>query len=101
MPEAAGGAPLATDAVLSLQRTAGNQAVCRGIASGVIARAPAAVTSVSVSPSRFTVPVESGASVKATANAADASWALKAGTAAVTGSSIAADGTITVGGSQP
>jgi hypothetical protein len=100
-PEVVAGAPLATDAVLSLQRTAGNQAVCRGIASGVIARAPAPVTSVTVSPSRFTVPVESGTTVKATANAADATWALKDGTAAVTGSSIAADGTITIGGSQP
>jgi len=89
------------EVVLSLQRTAGNQAVCRGIASGVIARAPAPVTSVTVSPSRFTVPVESGTTVKATANAADATWALKDGTAAVTGSSIAADGTITIGGSQP
>jgi hypothetical protein len=59
------------------------------------------VTSVTVSPSRFTVPVESGVSVKATANASDATWALKDGTAAVTGSSIAADGTITIGGSQP
>jgi hypothetical protein len=95
------GAPLATDTVLSLQRTAGNQAVCRGIASGVIARAPAAVTSVTVTPSRFTVPVESGVSVKAKANASDATWALNAGTAAVTGSSIAADGAITIGGAQP
>jgi hypothetical protein len=100
-PEVVAGAPLATDAVLSLQRTAGNQAVCRGIASGVIARAPAAVTSVTVTPSRFTVPVESGVSVKAKANASDATWALNAGTAAVTGSSIAADGGITIGSSQP
>jgi hypothetical protein len=99
-PEAAG-APLATDAVLSLQRTAGNQAVCRGIASGVIARAPADVKSVTVTPSRFTVPLESGVSVKARADVADVTWALKDGTAKVSGSSIAADGAITIGGSQP
>jgi hypothetical protein len=100
-PDVAGGAPLGAETVLSLQRTAGNQAVCRGIASGVIARAPANVTSVTVTPSRFTVPLESGVSVKAKADVADVTWALKAGTAAVSGSSIAADGAISIGASQP
>jgi hypothetical protein len=93
--------PFAAESVLSLQRTAGNQAVCRGIASGVIARAPANVTSVTVTPPRFTVPVESGVSVKAKADVADVTWAMKDGTAKVTGSSIAADGAITVGSAQP
>jgi hypothetical protein len=37
-PEAVGGAPLGVEQVLSLQRTAGNRAVCRAIASGLVQR---------------------------------------------------------------
>ena len=46
-PEAVGGAPMGVDAVLSLQRTAGNRAVGQAIASGLIQRddAPAAAQS--------------------------------------------------------
>jgi hypothetical protein len=97
---------MGVDTVLSMQRTVGNRAVCRAIASGQIARAPTqvGVTGVSVSPSRFTIPVESGVSVKAKAapaNATGVTWALKDGTAAVTGSSIDAQGAITLGSAQP
>ena len=107
VPEGAPGAALGAETLLSLQRTAGNQAVCRAIASGAIARAPAApvgVTGVKVSPGRFTVPLESGVTVKATASPANATgvtWALKDGTAAVSGSSIDAKGAIAIGASQP
>jgi hypothetical protein len=106
-PEAVVGAPMGVDTVMSLQRTAGNQAVVRGIASGQIQRAPTkiGVTGVSVTPSRFTLPLESGVSVTAKAkpaNATGVTWALKDGTAAVTGSSIdASTGAITVGSAQP
>ncbi len=97
---------MGAETVLSLQRTAGNQAVCRAIENGQIARAPTqvGVTGVTVSPSKFTTPLEAGVSVKATAapaNATGVTWALKDGTAAVTGSTIDAKGAITVGGAQP
>jgi hypothetical protein len=64
-----------------------------------------AVAGVTVTPARFTVPLESGVSVKAKASPANATgvtWALKDGTAAVTGSSIdAKSGAIAIGASQP
>jgi hypothetical protein len=105
-PEVVGGAPLGAETVLSLQRTAGNQAVCRAIATGQIARAPTqvGVTGVTVSPAKFTAPLEAGVSVRAVAapaNATGVTWALKDGTAAVTGSSIDAKGAIAVGAAQP
>jgi hypothetical protein len=106
-PEALGGAPLGAETVLSLQRTAGNQAVVRGIASGRIQRAPTkvGVTGVTVTPARFTLPLEAGVSVKATAapaNATGVAWALRDDTATVTGSTIdAKTGAITVAAGQP
>jgi len=106
-PEAAAPAPaFGAAAILSLQRTAGNQAVSRAIADGRIARdaKQVSVTGVSVSPSQFSVPVESGVKVKATAapaNATGITWALKDGTATVTGSTIDDKGVITFGASQP
>jgi hypothetical protein len=106
-PERAGGAPLGAETVLSLQRTAGNQAVSRAIASGQIQRAPTkvGVTGVTVTPSRFTIPLEAGVSVTAKAapaNATGVTWTLKDGSATVTGSAIdAKTGAITVAAGQP
>jgi hypothetical protein len=61
-PEAVGGAPLRVEQVLSLQRTAGNRAVCRAIASGLVQRddaQPAAagdLTGIAITPQKATIP---------------------------------------------
>jgi hypothetical protein len=89
-----GGAPLGVDQVLSLQRSAGNRAVCRAIASGLIQRddtgAPAtasvSVSGVTVTPAKSTTPTESGVTITAKAapaNATGVKFTLDAGTAAV------------------
>src|ERR1700753_291851 len=87
-PEAVGGAPLGVDQVLSLQRTAGNRAVCRAIASGLIQRDDAPPGggggfSLSVSPQKVTIPLESGVSIAAKVDPAGtgAQFSLAAGTA--------------------
>lgn len=75
-PAAAGGAPLGVDAVLSLQRTAGNRAVGRAIARGLIQRDDKAnpnLTGVTVTPSKASIPLASGVSMKAAAQPASAS----------------------------
>ena len=57
-------------AILSLQKTAGNQAVCRAIAGGMLAREDLAdkpMSGVAVEPQKATLPLESGTSIKATA----------------------------------
>jgi hypothetical protein len=77
-PEAVGGAPMGVEQVLSLQRTAGNRAVCRAIASGLIQRddaQPAAgggVTGITISPQKSTLPLESGVTITAKAQPASA-----------------------------
>src|SRR5690242_4368537 len=77
-PDAVGGAPLGVEQVLSLQRTAGNRAVCRAIASGLIQRddaQPAAgggVTGITISPQKATIPLEAGVTITAKAQPASA-----------------------------
>src|SRR5829696_5721024 len=79
--------------VLSLQRTVGNRAVCRAIASGMLARddapaaaptADAAITALKVTPSQATMPLESGTTITAatTPASAGAKFTLEADTAA-------------------
>jgi hypothetical protein len=93
-PAAVGGAPMGADQVLSLQRTAGNRAVCRAIAGGLIQRddtgaqaaASVAVAGVTVTPAKSTTPTESGVTITAKATPANASgvkFTLDAGSAAV------------------
>lgn len=63
------------DVVLSLQRTAGNRAVGRALARGLIQRddAPAAaLTGVTVSPAKASIPLTAGTTVQATAKPASA-----------------------------
>src|SRR5829696_2289789 len=71
--------PVANESVvLSMQKTVGNRAVCRAIASGMLARddaAPAsdtAFTAVSVSPTQSTTPLESGTTITASTTPANA-----------------------------
>lgn len=76
-PVAVGGAPLGVEQVLSLQRTAGNRAVCRAIASGLIQRdaaVPAAggLTGIKVAPQKATNPLEAGVTITAQAQPAGA-----------------------------
>jgi hypothetical protein len=73
-PANAGAAPMGVAAVLSLQRTAGNQAVCRAIDRGLIQRdtPQVSITQADVTPARFSVPVAAGVSVKAKATPANA-----------------------------
>jgi hypothetical protein len=73
-PAAVGATPMGVAAVLSMQRTAGNQAVCRAIASGLIQRdtPQVSITQADVTPARFSVPVAAGVSVKAKATPANA-----------------------------
>jgi hypothetical protein len=110
-PEAVGGAPLGVDQVLSLQRTAGNRAVCRAIATGLIQRDDAqpagagGAFSLSVSPQKATFPLESGVSITATVTPAGtgAQFSLAAGTASpASGTSIDANsGVVTLDAKQP
>src|SRR6478609_1623230 len=86
-PDAVGGAPMGVEQVLSLQRTAGNRAVCRAIASGLIQRddaqpAGGGAFSVSVSPQKASFPLESGVTITAKVDPAGtgAQFSLAAGT---------------------
>jgi len=108
-PEAVGGAPLGVDQVLSLQRTAGNRAVCRAIASGLLQRDDATpdsgLSGTKVSPQKSTIPLESGVSIVAQAQPAGTSgvtYSLDAGTVtAAAGTSIdASTGRVTVDSAQ-
>jgi hypothetical protein len=81
--------PVATESVvLSMQKTVGNRAVCRAIASGVLARddaeaaSDAAFSGVSVSPSQSTMPLESGTTITASTTPANANakFSLESGT---------------------
>ena len=80
-------------AVLALQRTAGNAAVSRAIATGQLGvqrqgGAPVAVTGVAVSPARTSVPLPAGTGIRATAtprNATGVVFSLTAGSAALAG----------------
>jgi hypothetical protein len=89
-------APVAA-AVLALQRTAGNAAVSRAIATGQVGvqrqgGASVAVTGVRVSPARTSVPVPAGTSIRATAtprNATGVVFSLTPGSATLaSGTSI-------------
>jgi hypothetical protein len=102
----AAGARLDEPAILALQRTAGNQAVCRAIASGVLARdenADTPVSGVKVTPQKATLPLESGASPTATAKGSGIKWTLEAGTVApAAGTTIdASTGVVSVDAKQP
>jgi hypothetical protein len=110
-PEAVGGAPLGVDQVLSLQRTVGNRAVCRAIASGLIQRddaQPAAgggVTGITISPQKATIPLESGVTITAKAQPASAAgvqYSLDPGTVSpAAGTTIdASTGKVTVASGQ-
>jgi hypothetical protein len=101
----------ADNVVLALQRSAGNQAVSRAIASGMLARddavatADAAITKLSVTPSQSTMPLESGTTIKAatTPASANAKFSLEADTVApAAGTSIdASSGAVTLDAKQP
>jgi hypothetical protein len=93
--------------VLALQRSAGNQAVARAIAQGRLQRddtASVGITGVALNHGKVSSPPESSLGLRATpvpAKASGVTWSVGAGTAAVSGTTIAADGSVTVGGSQP
>lgn len=104
--------PVATQSVvLSMQRTVGNRAVCRAIASGLLARDDATpvddppLAGVSVTPSQATMPLESGTSLKASATPANANakFKLEADTASpAAGTTIdESTGAITLDAKQP
>jgi hypothetical protein len=107
--------PVASESVvLSMQKTVGNRAVCRAIASGMLARddapgavaaADAAITALTVSPSQSTMPLESGTTITAstTPSNANAKFSLEADTASpAAGTTIdASTGKITLGAKQP
>jgi hypothetical protein len=110
-PAAVGGAPMGAQQVLSLQRTAGNRAVCRAIASGLIQRddaQPAAggsVTGITISPQKATIPLESGVTITAKAQPASAAgvqYSLTAGTVSPAGGTTidATSGKVTVDAAQ-
>jgi len=109
-PEAVGGAPLGVDQVLSLQRTAGNRAVCRAIAAGLIQRDDDAspdsgLAGIKVSPQKSTIPLESGVSIVAQAQPAGTSgvtYSLDKGTVSpAAGTTIdASTGRVTVDSAQ-
>lgn len=96
-------------AILSLQRTAGNQAVCRAIASGVLARDEQADTPIgglSITPNKATLPLESGVSITAAAKPAGVTgvkYSLEAGTVGpAAGTKIdASSGVVSVDAKQP
>jgi hypothetical protein len=107
-PEAVGGAPLGVEQVLSLQRTVGNQAVCRAIASGLIQRddaqpAAAGLTGVTVTPGKSSIPAETGVTITARAQGGTGTYSLQAGTAtAASGTTIdAASGRVRLDAKQP
>jgi hypothetical protein len=102
---------MGVEQVLSLQRTAGNRAVCRAIASGLIQRddaqptAGGGVTGVTISPQKSTIPLESGVTITAKAQPASAAgvqYSLVAGTASpASGTTIdATSGKVTVASDQ-
>jgi hypothetical protein len=103
--------PVATEnVVLSMQKTVGNRAVCRAIASGMLSRddAPAtdaALTGVAVSPSQSTMPLESGTTLKASTTPANANakFSLEADTASpAAGTKVdESTGAITLDAKQP
>ena len=104
--------PVANESVvISMQRTVGNRAVCRAIASGMLARddaAPAsdtAFTGVSVSPTQSTMPLESGTTITASTAPANAGakFTLETGTvAAAAGTTIdESSGKVTLDAKQP
>jgi hypothetical protein len=110
-PAAVGGAPLGVAQVLSLQRTAGNRAVCRAIASGRLQRddaQPAAagdLGGITVSPQKATIPLESGVTITAKAQPASVTgvtYSLSAGTVSpAAGTTIdASTGKVTVDAAQ-
>src|SRR3954452_19871453 len=108
-PDAVGGAPLGVDQVLSLQRSAGNRAVCRAIAAGLIQRddavPEAGLAGIKVTPQKSTIPLESGVSIVAQAQPAGTSgvtYSLDAGTvSAAAGTTIdASTGKVTVDSAQ-
>jgi hypothetical protein len=94
-------------AILSLQRTAGNQAVCRAIASGTLAREDAAekpISGVTVAPQKATLPLESGVAITAKAKPSEgAKYTLEAGTvSAAAGTTIdETSGVVSVDAKQP
>ena len=95
--------------ILSLQKTAGNQAVCRAIAAGMLAREDVAdkpISGVTVAPQKATMPLESGTSITAAAKPAGVTgvkWTLEAGTAApATGTKIdESTGVVSLDAKQP
>jgi len=109
------GVPVANESVvLSMQRTVGNRAVCRAIATGMLARddapgaatptAGGAITGFSVSPTVATMPLESGVTItaKVTPDGTGAKLSLEAGTAApAAGTKIDDSGTVTLDAKQP
>jgi hypothetical protein len=108
-PEAVGGAPMGVDQVLSLQRTAGNRAVCRAIAAGLIQRddaqpAAAGLTGVTVTPGKSSIPAEAGVTITARAQGGSGiTYSLDAGTAtAASGTTIdKTSGRVTLDAKQP
>ena len=109
------GVPVASESVvLSMQKTVGNRAVCRAIASGMLARddapgaatptAGGAITGFSVSPTDATMPLESGVTItaKVTPDGTGAKLSLEAGTVApAAGTKIDDSGKVTLDGKQP
>jgi hypothetical protein len=96
-------------AILSLQRTAGNQAVCRAIATGMLARDEVAdkpLTGLSITPQKATLPLEAGTAVTAAAKpdgATGVKYSLAAGSVApATGTKIdESSGAVTLDAKQP
>jgi len=100
------GARLAEPEILALQRTAGNQAVCRAIAGGMLAREEQGDTPVSgvrVAPQKATLPLEAGAAIKASAAGSGIKWSLENGTVApAAGTKIdESTGAVSVDAKQP
>ena len=97
-----------------MQKTAGNRAVCRAIASGMLARddapgaatptAGGAITGFSVSPNDATMPLESGVTITAKVDAGRhrRQVSLEAGTVApAAGTKIDDSGKVTLDAKQP
>ncbi len=107
--------PVADESViLSMQKTVGNRAVCRAIASGMLARddapgaatptAGGAITGLSVSPNDATMPLESGVTITATVTPADAGAKLSVeagGVAPAAGTKVDDTGKVTLDAKQP
>ena len=96
-------------AILSLQKTAGNQAVCRAIATGMLARdeqADKPMSGLSIAPQKATLPLESGTTITAAAKPAGVSgvkYSLEAGSVApAAGTTIdESSGAVSVDAKQP